>query len=127
MVLELVIEFFREIAQINTVLLFGVFLVFIVVAYKLFQALIKAFLVGVIAATFPIVAIFIGLDVPLTISSVIWFAIFGVVAYLFYATVSSGAKILGLVMRPFKGMFSKKPVQKVIIKEDEKKQQSPTA
>lgn len=121
MVLELVIEFFREIAQINTVLLFGVFIVFIVVAYKLFQALIKAFLVGVIAATFPIVATFIGLDVPLTISSVIWFAIFGVVAYLFYATVSSGAKILGLVMRPFKGMFSKKPVQKVIIKEDEKK------
>jgi tellurite resistance protein TehA-like permease len=119
MVLEMLLEFLRGLTQVNTVLLLGVFLVFIVLAYKIFQALIKAFIVGVIAATFPVVASLMGMNVPLTISNVIWFAILGVVAYLLYATISGGAKIIGLVLRPFRGLFTKKPVQKVIIREKE--------
>jgi hypothetical protein len=120
MVLELIPDILMKLTQLNTVLLLAVFLVFIVLAYKVFQALIKAFIVGVIAATFPVVANLMGMNVPLTISNVVWFAIFGVAAYLLYATISSGAKIVGLVMRPFRGMFARKPVQKVIIREKEK-------
>ncbi len=119
MVLELIPDILMKLTQLNTVILLAVFLVFIVLAYKIFQALIKAFIVGVIAATFPVVASLAGMDVPLTISSVIWFAIFGVAAYLLYATISGGAKIAGLVMRPFRGLFRRKPVQKVIIREKE--------
>jgi len=119
MVLELIPDILMKLTQLNTVILLAVFLVFIVLAYKIFQALIKAFIVGVISATFPVVASLAGMDVPLTISSVIWFAIFGVAAYLLYATISGGAKIAGLVMRPFRGLFRRKPVQKVIIREKE--------
>ncbi len=120
MVLELIPDILTKLTQLNTVLLLAVFLVFIVLAYKIFQALIKAFIVGVIAATFPVVASLMGMNVPLTISSVIWFAIFGVAAYLLYATISGGAKIVGFVMRPFRALFTRKPVQKVIIREKEK-------
>lgn len=120
MVLELIPDILVKLTQLNTALLLAVFLVFIVLAYKIFQALIKAFIVGVIAATFPVVASLMGMNVPLTINNFIWFAIFGVAAYLLYATISGGAKIVGLVMRPFRGLFARKPVQKVIIREKEK-------
>jgi hypothetical protein len=96
-----------------------VFLVFIVLAYKIFQALIKAFIVGVISATFPVIANLAGMDVPLTINSVIWFAIFGVTAFLMYATISGGLKIMRIFMRPFRGLFTKKPVERIIIREKE--------
>lgn len=118
--LDVIIDLARQLTQANTVLLFVVFLVFIVLAYKIFQAMIKAFIVGVIAATFPVIANLMGMDVPITINNIIWFALFGVAAYLLYATIAGGAKIMGLVMRPFRGLFGKKPVQKVIIREKEK-------
>ncbi len=124
MVLELIPDLLMNLTQVNTVVLLAVFLVFIVLAYKIFQALIKAFIVGVIAATFPVVANLMGMNVPLTLSSVMWFAIFGVAAYLMYATLSGGAKIAGIVMRPFRGLFAKKPVQKIIIKEKESSNKS---
>ena len=119
MVLEFLIDLLGSFTQMNTVLLMAIFLVFIVLAYKVFQALIKAFFVGVIAATFPVVAFIMGMDVPLTITNIMWFAIFGVTAYLLYASISGGAKIMRMLMKPFRGLFSKKPVQKVIIREKE--------
>jgi hypothetical protein len=120
MVLEIITDLLMKLSQINTALLMVVFLVFIVIAYKVFQALIKGFIFGVISASFPIVANLMGMDVPLTLNSIIWFAILGVTAYLLYASVTGGAKIMGMAMRPFRGMFTKKPVQKIIIREKEK-------
>ena len=120
MLLDVAMEFFRSLSQMNTVLLMGVFLIFIILAYKVFQALIKAFIVGVIAATFPIVANLMGMDVPLTINSIVWFAIFGVTGFLLYATISGGVKMVRMVMRPFRGLFKKKPVERIIIREKEK-------
>lgn len=121
MVLEMLIEFMEGFTHLNTVLLLAAFLVFIALAYKVFQALVKAFIVGVIAATFPVAANMMGMDVAITVHNVIWFAIFGVVGYLLYATISGGARIIGLALSPFRRLFSRKPVQKVIIKEKEKK------
>jgi hypothetical protein len=121
MVLEVIPDILVKLTQLNTVLLLALFFVFIVLAYKIFQALIKAFIVGVISATFPVVANLMGMDVPLTISSVIWFAIFGVAAYLMYATISGGARIVGMAMKPFSRLFNRRPVQKVIIRERENK------
>lgn len=117
--LETIIDFMVKLSQVNTALLMVVFVVFIVLAYKVFQALIKAFIVGVIAASFPIVANLMGMNVPLTISSVVWFAILGVTAFLMYATITGGIKIVRFAMKPFNRMFSRKPVQKIIIREKE--------
>ena len=119
MVLEMVVEILQMLSQMNTVLLVGAFFVFIVLAYKIFQALIKGFIVGVISAAFPIVANLMGMDVPLSINSIIWFAIFGVAAFLMYASITGGIKITKLFMRPFKGLFTKKPVKTIIIREKE--------
>ena len=119
MVLEIILGLMGSITQMNPVLLGVIFLFFIVIAYKVFQALIKAFIVGVIAASFPIVANLFGLDVPLTFYSVMWFALFGVAAFMLYATISGGAKIAGFAMKPFGVMFRKKNVKTIIIKEKE--------
>ena len=117
--LETIINLMIEISKINTALLMLVFVGFIVLAYKVFQTVIKAFIVGVIAAAFPIVANLMGMDVPLTLSNIIWFAIMGVTAFLVYASVTGGIKVVRIVMKPFNRMFSKKPVQKIIIREKE--------
>ena len=120
MVLEFIPDLLMKLSQVNSFLLMAVFLLFIVLAYKVFQALIKAFIFVVISASFPIVANLMGMSVPLTISSIVWFAILGVTAYLLYASVTGGARIMRMAMRPFRGMFTKKPVQKIIIREKEK-------
>ena len=119
MIVEFLISFIKSLSQVNTILLSVVFIVFIVMAYKIFQALIKAFIVGVISATFPVVANLLGMNVPITISNIMWFAVLGVMAYLLYASVTGGARIIRLIMKPFGGLFRKKPVQKIIIRERE--------
>ena len=106
MVLETIIEIVKSISEVNSIILPIIFIIFIVLAYKIFQTMIKAFIVGVIAASFPVVAYFMGLDVPLTLESVVWFAIFGVGAYILYATISGGAKIAGFAMKPFGFLLS---------------------
>ncbi len=121
MVFELVITLFRELSQIHIILLMAVFLVFIAFAYKAFQVLIKGFMVGVISASFPVIATLLGLDVPLTINNIVWFAILGVSSFLLYHTMSGGVRMMRLIYRPFGRMFRKKTpvVQKIIIRERE--------
>ena len=118
--MELILGIIQALSQLNPIILGVIFLGFIVIAYKIFQALMKAFIVGVISATFPVVANLLGMDVPLTISSVVWFAVFGVTAFMLYASIAGGAKMAGFAMKPFTKLFSRKPVQKIIIREKEK-------
>lgn len=105
-------DVFAQLQQVNSAFLLIIFFVFIILAYKLFQTAIRAFIIGLIAASFPIVAFFLGLDVPLTLSSVMWFAIFGVVMYFAYSFISGGVKIVKLILSPFRFMFRKKEKKK---------------
>ena len=70
------------------------------------------------AALIPIAAVVFGFDIGVapTLSNMLWFAVFGVMSYLVYASVNAGVKTVKLVMRPFGAMFGKK-ADKVIIKE----------
>ena len=99
---------FSQLQQVSTVFLFIVFFIFIVLAYKVFQTLMKALVVGVIAAAFPIVANLIGMDVALSLNSILWFAIAGVALYFAYAFMSGGVKIVKIATSPFRFIFRKK-------------------
>lgn len=112
MVLEFIAEVFSQMQQINTIFLFIVFFIFLILAYKIFQTLVKALIVGVIAAAFPFIANMFGMNVPITLSSVLWFAIFGVALYFAYAFISGGIKIVKIVLSPFKILFRKKQKKK---------------
>jgi hypothetical protein len=108
MVLELLTQLISQIQEMNSILLIMVFLIFLILAYKLFQTVVKALIVGVIAAAFPFVANLFGLNVPVTLSSILWFAIFGVILYFAYAFISGGVKIIKTVLSPFRALFRKK-------------------
>lgn len=108
MVMEFITQLISYLSQVNSIILIAVFLIFIILAYKLFQTAIKAVIVGIIAAAFPFVASFLGFNVPLTLNSVLWFALTGVILYFAYAIISGGIKIVRIVMSPFRRLFRKK-------------------
>jgi len=112
MVLEFLTQIFSQLQQANTLLLFIVFFIFLILAYKLFQTVVKALIVGVIAAAFPFVANMLGFSVPITLNSILWFAIFGVVLYFAYAFISGGVKIIKIILSPFKALFRRKEKKK---------------
>lgn len=116
----MIIETIGSFSQVNSMVLAFVFLFFIIIAYKVFQTLMKAFVVGVVSATFPLVANLLGMGVPLTITNVIWFAMFGVTVFMLYTSITGGAKIMRFAMKPFGLLFRRKPVRTVIINENEK-------
>jgi hypothetical protein len=109
MVTGFIAELLSYFQQLDTVLLIAFFLIFIILAYKIFQTMIKSLIVGIIAATFPIVAnLFLGMDVPITFSSIIWFGVFGVVAFLAYSFITGGVKMVRIALSPFRLLFRKK-------------------
>lgn len=113
-------EIISQLLQLNTMLLFVVLFLLIIIAYKLFKYLMRVFITGMAFAFFPIIANLIGIPVPLTFQSVMWSALFGIMAYLAYSVMHTGLKIVSIVLSPFKRMFKKKPkVEKVIVKEVE--------
>ncbi len=112
MVLEFLTQIFSQLQQVNSIFLLIVFFVFLILAYKLFQTVMKAIIVGVIAAAFPFVANMFGFSIPITLNSILWFAIFGVVLYFAYAFISGGVKIIKLIFSPFKVLFRKKEKKK---------------
>lgn len=112
MVLEFLTQIFSQLQQANSILLFIVFFVFLILAYKLFQTVIKALIIGVIAAAFPFVANMFGFSIPITLSNILWFAIFGVILYFAYAFISGGVKIIKIIFSPFKILFRKKEKKK---------------
>ncbi|MFH1978026.1 MAG: hypothetical protein ABIJ92_01750 [Candidatus Aenigmatarchaeota archaeon] len=104
---------------ILVVVLFGI----IVISFKVLSYLIRVFVTGAVFALFPIVANFAGLGVPLTFESVLWSAIFGIVAYMLFTSVKFGLSITKKIFSPFGRMFKSKPKQQVIIKERDEKEE----
>ena len=112
-------EMISLLLQLDTMVLFVVLFLLIIIAYKLFKYLLRVFVTGVAFAFFPIIANLIGIPVPLTFQSVVWSALFGIMAYLAYSVMHTGLKIVGIVLSPFKRMFKKKPkVQKIVVVEE---------
>ena len=94
--------------------------VFAIVAFKVFSFVLKAVITGVVFALFPIIASYLGFGVPVTLSSIVTFALLGIIMYLVYGTLRFGFKITRFAMSPFKRAFKKKEKTKVIIKEKTK-------
>ena len=108
MVLEFLGEIFSQLMGMNSILLFIIFFIFIILAYKLFQTVIKALIIGVIAAAFPFIANALGFSIPINLNTILWFAIFGVLLYFAYSFIAGGVKIVKLVLSPFRWLFRKK-------------------
>jgi len=118
--LDTIFQLLSEISQVNLIFLILVVIALIVVGLKVFRYLLRALLTGLAFGTFPFVARFFGLAVPLTINSVISSALFGIAIFFIYHTMSTGFKITKWVFSPFRKLFRSKPKERIIIREKEK-------
>jgi len=108
----------------NIIALSQLFFVFVILAYKTFQIVLRAIIIGTISASFPVIANLLGFGIPLTISSILWFALFGAVSYITYSMITGGLKIVKWSLMPFKRIFKSTPKEhhyhKTIIIREEK-------
>lgn len=114
--------------QQNIWLFFILFFLFIIIAYKVVKVLIRAAIIAAVSGFFPIFAnMFLGTSIPITLQSILWFAMTGVEIFFVYHILVSIGKVAEIISKPFKKGKTKK-VEKIIIMEkgkdtDEKKKQ----
>jgi len=113
--IEEILGYFTQLIQLNNILLFVILFAFVIIAYKVFQCALKALLFGAIAASFPLLAAFFGLQLPAVfeemsfVSRVLWFGFFGVMSYVLYFLASHSIRTVSFVLSPFKRLFRHKP------------------
>lgn len=108
------------ISEPNLIVFFGLFFLFMIVAYKVVKLLIRALIVAALAGFFPIFAnMFLGMSLPVNFESLLWFAMTGVEIYFVYHILVSIGKIGEFLTKPFRKGKVKK-VEKVIIMEKRK-------
>lgn len=90
-------------ADQSVLLFFVIFIIFIVVAYKLVKFLFKAFIIGLVAALFPVAgSMFFGLDIPINLMNILWFAATGIGLFLAYSAVRMGWRFVKIIFAPFR-------------------------
>lgn len=104
----------------NIWLFFILFFLFIIVAYKVVKVLVRAAIVAAISAAFPFFAnAFLGMNIPITLTNVLLFAMTGLEIFFVYHILVSIGKIAEFITKPFSRGKTKK-VEKVIIMEKRK-------
>ncbi|MBU0952991.1 MAG: hypothetical protein KKA90_01040 [Nanoarchaeota archaeon] len=100
------------ISNVNPILLLIVFGVFVFVAFRMFQFAMRVVTIGLVAALFPIGANwFLGWDLPVTISSMIWFATMAVGLFILYAILSMVYRFLNMLLGGKREVVVKKEVK----------------
>ena len=82
---------------------FIIFIAFIVITYRVFKWLAKAFLIGFIALLFPVIANHVfGLNVDTSVHSMLWYAAAGVGLFFIFTILKTGWKIIKILTYPFR-------------------------
>jgi len=103
----------------SLIFFFIAFIIFIILAYKFVKFLFKAFLIGLVAAIFPIVGnLFLGMNIDITFYNVLWFAVTGVGLFVFYSFVRMGWRFLKLASSPVR--WARRPIKHKKQKKEEK-------
>ena len=90
-------------AEQSILMFFIFFIIFIAISYKLVKFLFRAFIIGLVAAIFPIVGtLFLGLNIEINIFNIMWFAVTGIGLYLVYSIIKSGWKAVKIVTSPLR-------------------------
>jgi hypothetical protein len=111
-------EVVSQILQLDVMLIFIILFVFIIIAYKVFRYLMKAFITGMLFAFIPILINFFGFPVTINFQVIFQYAIFGIIVFIVYSIIHTGLRAVGFVLSPFKKSYRKK--ERVVVKEVEK-------
>lgn len=107
--------------QLNIEILLIVIVVLALIAFKVFSFVMKAVFTGIVFALFPLVANYFGIPVPLTLNSIVSYALLGILFYFGYGMLSFGFKMTRLAMSPFKKSFKKEKPKKVVVEKESEK------
>jgi hypothetical protein len=120
--LEFLTGIINEVLQLHPILIALILIAVILIAMKVLKFVTKVILTGICFAIFPVAANLLGFGIPLTLQTILWFAVFGVIVYLGYHTVLSGYRLIKIVLSPFSKLGSKKPVVKTVIVKEKKEE-----
>jgi hypothetical protein len=96
-------EFLGGLGDQNVLIFFAIFIVFTIIAYKLVKFLFKTFMIGLIAAIFPVVGNMVfGLNIDVNLYNMIWFAVTGMALFIAYSAIRMGWKFIKLAFSPLK-------------------------
>jgi len=93
----------------DVIIFFVIFLVFVFLAYKFVKFVFKTLMIGLVASVFPVFSnLFLEWDIPINLSSMIWFAVTGMGLFLLYSFIRIWWKGLKLAFAPLKTIFKRK-------------------
>ncbi len=100
------LEFF---GQTDVIMFFVIFVIFIMIAYKLVKFVFKAFMIGLVAALFPIFGnLLFDLGIEISLFNMFWFALTGIGLFILYSILKAGWKFLKMLTWPFRRARGKK-------------------
>lgn len=113
-------EFLGGMGDQSVIIFFAIFIIFTILAFKLVKFLFKAFMIGLVAAMFPVVGNMVfGLSIEISLYNMIWFAVTGMGLFVAYSAVRTGWKFVKLALSPLK-LFRRKDKGKKEAKEETK-------
>jgi hypothetical protein len=86
----------------DLILLIGAGIVFLVMAYMIFKQLVKAFIIGIIAAAVPVVLYLMDFTSELDIGTIIWFGLAGIATYFVYDVINGWMTLIRIITWPFR-------------------------
>lgn len=99
------LAFLSGFSDSDLILLIGAGIVFLVMAYMIFKQLMKAFIIGIIAAAIPVVLYLMDFSSELDIQTVIWFGLAGIATYFVYDVISGWITIVRIITWPIRFVF----------------------
>ena len=103
----MVLEFLSQL-QGSTLTLLILFFFFVLLAFKVFKLIIRLAIFGLVGASFPLFSGVLGLEIAVTLDNIVYFAVLAMTAYLAYYIIVNIGRIIKLLMKPFKWVFTKK-------------------
>ena len=113
------IPFLSGLSNIDILLLIGAGIVFLIMAYMIFKQVMKAIIIGVVFAAVPVVLYLLGMEIDLSLQTIIWFSLFGIATYFVYDVISGWFKIMRILTWPIRAAL-RKPAVKAKQKEEKK-------
>jgi hypothetical protein len=112
MALETAFFVVQELLKLNAFVLLGLVFLIAFVAYKVFAFVLRVLITGLAFGAFPIIANFAGIPIPITLQTILWSAITGILIYFVYMGIRFVYRIINIAFYPFRKMFSRKSKEK---------------
>jgi hypothetical protein len=105
------LAFLSGFSDMDLIILIGAGIFFLVMAYMIFKQLMKAFVIGVIAASIPVVLYLLEFSSELDIGTIIWFGLAGIATYFVYDVIAGWMKIIRIITWPIRRLFKRDKVK----------------